>query len=1205
MKKFSSFNKESSDSNENAELFEQFIEKYGSVENNAEKSKQSVKLFEDVFSELDNLVKKEELSELFLSQLNAANKQFAEFKKSVNKLVDEKNNDISQSVYTIVNKANNVLEKVDTESKSYNKRYYTDLEKTEEKFNKINEKLDTVELQTIQEKIDQFKENLLELNEVVNTTLPQQNKKVEKFIIENQEAIKNVNNTGERLQLAVTEILKDFETKLDTLSETFLTSDSLDSTNKKYNKKIVEVHNQFEKIRKEFTRVDNHYTLSKDQFKDVGDKLNSLTENIFAVEQRIKGERDKQNYKIVEADTKLDKKIEDVATDMSSLKDNFISDIGKVENNLSEIVSKDIKDTKDQLEEKISRNKLEQHKVDTKLKKTFNEEFKTVKKDIRSANTKINNQLNKYKLLEDKTRILVDEVKLVFKDKKLTEINNKIKFLEETLEKFNEKTVLTEELVNNPSETNKDPLTPLNQNFVTFDQLKKHYQLFINRIQQQLMTVGGGGAVRIDQLDDVNIRDTQGTIKATNGQSLVYITASGKFEPISVGAAAGEVSTVGGAQGAITNAQILSFVTRAVTANGGNLSLSGNIIPDADSAHSLGTESLRFKDLFLSGNTFKLGGLTLKDTGGKLAVTDSTDAVILDASADVPSLDGNANIGGYKINDGVTNDQANSRISNIVVSSGLLTGANIGSTLTGGTDIEITGAGTINYTGGGGGGSGVASVGGYSGTMVNTQISNIVISSGVLRTNNVTEDTNLYFTNDRANAMIASNAIIGGYSLSDGITNPQSNSRISNIIISSGLITGANIGGALTGGTDIEVTAGGTINYTGSGGSGVASIGGYSGTMVNTQISNIVISSGVLKAANISDLVSTARGSLSKVDGAGGYNTGTGEISIPATTAHISEGTNLYYANGRANSTIVANLNYSNVDYMSNLVGSVTQIQLTSEKNFIRFYADNQSGFPNAGNYHGAIMHSHADAAMYFAHGGAWVKLIDQPTLDAVSIGGYSITSSITNPQSNSRISNIVVSSGVLKTANVSELTNLYFTDARSRAAISLAAAGSRAYNSGTGEITIPGTSDHVTEGTTNLFYSNARVAANVQHSLERSLTLAASDETTDLTTGTGKVTFRAPFPMRLTQNPRLSVQTAPTGAALIVNIKEGGSSIFSTKPQIDDGAKTSKTSGTTAVMSDTVIADDAELTVDIDQVGSTAAGKGLKLTVYYEVNEV
>jgi len=40
-----------------------------------------------------------------------------------------------------------------------------------------------------------------------------------------------------------------------------------------------------------------------------------------------------------------------------------------------------------------------------------------------------------------------------------------------------------------------------------------------------------------------------------------------------------------------------------------------------------------------------------------------------------------------------------------------------------------------------------------------------------------------------------------------------------------------------------------------------------------------------------------------------------------------------------------------------------------------RFYYANQTDFPNATTYHGAIAHSHADAAMYFAHGGAWVKI--------------------------------------------------------------------------------------------------------------------------------------------------------------------------------------------------------------------------------------
>lgn len=42
-----------------------------------------------------------------------------------------------------------------------------------------------------------------------------------------------------------------------------------------------------------------------------------------------------------------------------------------------------------------------------------------------------------------------------------------------------------------------DPLTPLDQNFVTFEQLQKHYTQFVNRIQQQLSTLGGGGETNL------------------------------------------------------------------------------------------------------------------------------------------------------------------------------------------------------------------------------------------------------------------------------------------------------------------------------------------------------------------------------------------------------------------------------------------------------------------------------------------------------------------------------------------------------------------------------------------------------------------------------------------------------------------------------------------------------------------------------------
>ena len=107
----------------------------------------------------------------------------------------------------------------------------------------------------------------------------------------------------------------------------------------------------------------------------------------------------------------------------------------------------------------------------------------------------------------------------------------------------------------------------------------------------------------------------------------------------------------------------------------------------------------------------------------------------------------------------------------------------------------------------------------------------------------------------------------------------------------------------------------------------------------------------------------------------------------------------------------------------------------------------------------------------------------------------------------------------------------------------------------------------------------------------------AISDEVTNLTTGAAKLTFRMPFGFVLT-GIRASVNTAPVGAAIQVDVNEGGVSIFSTPLTIDAGEKTSVTAATPAVISDATLADDAEITVDIDTVGSTTAGKGLKLVM-------
>ena len=112
-----------------------------------------------------------------------------------------------------------------------------------------------------------------------------------------------------------------------------------------------------------------------------------------------------------------------------------------------------------------------------------------------------------------------------------------------------------------------------------------------------------------------------------------------------------------------------------------------------------------------------------------------------------------------------------------------------------------------------------------------------------------------------------------------------------------------------------------------------------------------------------------------------------------------------------------------------------------------------------------------------------------------------------------------------------------------------------------------------------------------------QSLIVACSDETTALTTGNAKATLRMPYAFTLTA-VRASVTTAPVGSTLTVDINEAGSTILSTKITIDASEKTSTTAATPPVISDTSLADDAQMTVDIDQVGSSTAGAGLKVTL-------
>lgn len=115
----------------------------------------------------------------------------------------------------------------------------------------------------------------------------------------------------------------------------------------------------------------------------------------------------------------------------------------------------------------------------------------------------------------------------------------------------------------------------------------------------------------------------------------------------------------------------------------------------------------------------------------------------------------------------------------------------------------------------------------------------------------------------------------------------------------------------------------------------------------------------------------------------------------------------------------------------------------------------------------------------------------------------------------------------------------------------------------------------------------------------ELTMMMAVSDETTALTTGIAKLTFRAPYAMTLTQIPRSSVSQSSSSGLVTVDINEAGTSVLgANKLSIDATEKTSTTAATPTTLADTSIADDAEITIDIDSAGTGA--RGLKVTLYY-----
>jgi hypothetical protein len=132
--------------------------------------------------------------------------------------------------------------------------------------------------------------------------------------------------------------------------------------------------------------------------------------------------------------------------------------------------------------------------------------------------------------------------------------------------------------------------------------------------------------------------------------------------------------------------------------------------------------------------------------------------------------------------------------------------------------------------------------------------------------------------------------------------------------------------------------------------------------------------------------------------------------------------------------------------------------------------------------------------------------------------------------------------------------------------------------------------SEHYTDASIDLAHVSVGAKTEV-------IAIACGDETTATAAATAVVTFHMPYAFYLT-GIKAGVTTAPVGSVLTVDLNEAGSTCLTTKLTIDAGEKTSATAATAAVIGGAgpALAADALMTIDVDGVGSSTAGAGLKV---------
>ena len=266
-------------------------------------------------------------------------------------------------------------------------------------------------------------------------------------------------------------------------------------------------------------------------FSWIGKTFSVIDDDFVKVHDAVEGLRGKVEYDLDRIEEHFDKKEFETRTEFNDLRESINTRFDTEK----EKIWKEIKETSMRMWGHHKEFKDDDRKLKKQILGEYNLLKQTLKKDLKEVNKesiKTDELLLGY--FNDLKKEISELPEVKYYDDQIDDVRSDFKSLKTLVEEIKGKQEVLKEEINNrpvqpdPSESNIDPLTPTDQNFATHEDLAKHYKLFINRIQQQLYTIGGGGAGFIKDLDDVSFDTGIGTDKLLiyNGSKWVGIAST-------------------------------------------------------------------------------------------------------------------------------------------------------------------------------------------------------------------------------------------------------------------------------------------------------------------------------------------------------------------------------------------------------------------------------------------------------------------------------------------------------------------------------------------------------------------------------------------------------------------------------------------------------------------------------------------------------